>query len=1110
LSPAKRALLERGLKSKQALLSDDIPKRTGRTSGPLSFAQQRLWFLDRFRGGSAEYHIPEALRLRGALDEKALERAVNTIVERHASLRTRFVEVDGEPIQVVAPVLTIPLPLEDLSGLASKAREEAVAAAARRERVSPFDLSRGPLLRMSLLKLGPREHVLLWTFHHIVTDGWSVGVFRRELAALYEAYREGRSGALEPLPVQYLDYAAWQRQRLEGEALERLRAYWTRKLEGAPPLLDLPTDRPRTALLDPRAESRTLDLPPDLAAALSALCEREGVTLFMALLGAFKVLLARYSGQEDIVIGTPVAGRDRVEVEGLIGFFINTVVLRTDLSGNPTFKELLKWVRTTSLEALEHQDLPFEKLIEVPHSARDLSHTPVFQVFFNMLNLEQVPASLSGLEVERVALPDPEAKFDLTLYAKAEGRNIWLRAVYKAELFQSETIERMLDQLHLLLEQMVNDPAARIYSCTLVRPQDRAVIPDPTLPLSSSEEIAIHDGFAAQAKRGPHRTAVVDSEGEWTYAELATLSSRLANYLRREGVRSGDVVAVYATPSAPLVWCLLAILKAGGVFLILDAAYPAHRLRRCLEKAKPVALLSLRSAGALPRVIEEFAAGGALRCRLYVPAKKAQVLDEFLPHGDAADPGVSVSGRDPSYVVFTSGSTGEPLGVVGTHLAVSHFLHWHIDTFGLKEDDRFSLLSGLAHDPLLRDVFTPLWLGASLHIPPAEVREAPGRLAQWLSRESISVCHSTPAMAEFLGEPAAGSQDALGSLRWMFFGGDRLTHGLVQRVGRWAPSCGLVNFYGTTETPQAMSFEAIDVEASAGQPPGEGVPIGRGIDGAQLLLLNQAGRRAGVGEFAEIYVRAPYLSIGYVDEQALTDERFLANPFTSATEDRIYRTGDMGRYLPDGRVAFAGRKDKQLKLRGFRIELGEIEAVLARHPEVREVVVLLREDVPGAPRLVAYVVARNGDLVIADLRAWLRRQLPDYMLPAAFAVLPALPLTPNGKVDRNALPAPDAAAYASRAYEAPVGEVESALAQIWVAVLNLERVGRHDHFFELGGHSLMAVQVTSRIHRQFGVALPLRQIFEAPTIAELAAIVERTPQDADKIALSGARHLRAR
>ncbi len=1040
-------------------------------------------------GKSAAYILSQALRLHGILNRSALERAIYEIVTRHESLRTHFIEIEGEPTQVIVPDLAVFLPLEDLSAMDREAQQVAVATTVRRNHQEPFVLSKGPLLRARLIKLGDREHILLLAFHHIITDGWSMAVFHRELTSLYDAFREGSENPLQPLAVQYADYTLWQREWLQGGNLNRQVDYWTAKLAGAPPVLTLPRDEPRSTHPSPPGGRRTRVLPADLTRSLTALCHREGATLFMGLLAAFKVLLARLSRQDDIVIGTPIANRNRVELEALIGFFMGTLALRTDLSARPTFQELLRQVRATALEAFDNQDLPFERLIEVLRVERSLAHSPVFQIFFNMLNQEGATPALSGLEVERIPQPDGESKFDITLYAAEAGGEIHLHAVYNVALFHGETIERMLDQLHRLLDQIVANPAQSIHTYSLIRPRDVAILPDPTRPLAKREEMGMHDGFVIQAKRVPHRVALTDGVTEWTYAEVDEISNRLACRLRREGLQAGEVVAVYATRSPALVWSLLGILKAGGVFMILDSAYPARRLRRYLDLAEPVALLNLLPAEGLPDAIAEFTTPRGLRFHTDIPAEKSAALARFEPSKEDHDFLPSVAGDAPAYIVFTSGSTGDPLGILGTHAPVSHFLRWHIDRFDLRDTDRFSLLSGLGHDPLLRDIFTPLSLGASLHLPPADVGESPGALAQWLDREQISVCHTTPAMVEYLGDAEPGQE--LDTLRWMFIGGDRLNVATVRKIRGWSSSCGLVNFYGTTETPQAMGFHVVTVEDIAQQSPAGTIPIGREIEGAQLLLLNAADGVAAIGELAEICIRTPHLSREYLTTDDRTKDRFQSNPFHAVAEDRIFRTGDMGRYRSDGTVLLAGRKDAQVKIRGFRVELGEIEAALRTLPEVKSAGVFGRENDSGIEDLVACLVSRTEAPTPAKLRAELAKLVPDYMVPSRFVLIPDLPLTPNGKLDRKALEKLTGGELASdQTYVAPQNEREEALEEIWQTLLRRERVGIHDNFFDLGGHSLLATQVISRMRGKFDVEIPLRALFESPTIAALGTLLE--------------------
>ena len=875
-------------------------------------------------------------------------------------------------------------------------------------------------------------------------------------------------------------------RRLNG-TLEREGAdYWRDKLRGAPPLLEVPTDNPRTNHSNHRRAVRTLRFSSELSDSFSRLCLNQGVTQFMGWLAVFKVLLARISGQDDIIVRAPATDVSGVAVRDLNVSFANTVVLRTDVSGNVGFTEILKRVKATTREAYEQRARSPEILIEPLRPDLPSGNYPQFQFHFDLANTPPAAAELVGLELEGSVSEKPGTGYEIALHAMEANCGILLRASYNADLYEDATIQRLLEQLELLLEQIVISPQQPIHAYSLIRVEDLHHLPDPTVALTADDDVAIHHVFELQAGRTPNRTALVDADGSWSYAELNDTSDRLAQFLRRQGVARGEVVAVYATASASLVHCLLGILKAGAAFLILDAAYPEARLRRYLEIANPVALLNLESAGPLPGSLEQFAATS--RCRCEVPRQKAQVLASLRPGvtgGDAS----AVSGRDAAYVLFTSGSTGEPLGIRGTHRPVSHFLRWHIQTFGFDASDRFSLLSGIGHDILQRDVFTPLWLGASLHIPAPEQRDSSDVLAHWLEREKITVTHLTPALAELLCEPASAGRMALSQLRWMFFGGDRLTHGLVQRVRRSATACQLVNFYGATETPQAMSYELIDPNIAASRPPHEGVAIGRGIDGAQLLLINRAGKLAGVGELAEIYVRSPYLGAKYLKESPQTIDRFSANPFLPAPGEIIYRTGDMGRYLANGHVAFVGRRDQQAKLRGFRIELGEVEAALRNCAGVRDSVVVVAADEFGEKQLVAYVVpAQCGfNLTARHIRTWLKKCVPAYVIPSCFFVISAVPLTPNGKVDRKATEKLDRMELAAGAeYVGPRHPVETEVVSIWEALLNRQPIGIHDNFFDLGGHSLLAIRFSSLLRERRGVDLPIRVLFEAPTPATLA------------------------
>lgn len=1089
-----RLLDEEGIEPAQPV---PIPRASDLSQIPLSFGQERLWFLDQLEPGSPLRKITRAYQLIGQLNVPALEVSVGELVRRHEALRTTFSTAGGQPVQNIMPFQPFSLPILDLRELPEgSARSEAMRVV-EEEYQRFFDLSQGPLLRVSLLRLEDQEHVLLISIHHIVTDGWSMRIFHKELCALYNAFSAGNPSPLPELPIQYADYALWQREWLQGEVLDRQLHYWTQKLEGAPPNLELPADRPRPAVQTYGGRRESFVLSEQTTQALKALSRTEGATPFMTLLAAFKLLLSRLTGQQDIVVGTPIAGRNRPETEGLIGFFLNFLVLRTDVSGELTFLQLLRRVRETALAAYDHQEIPFEKLLEELQPERDLSRTPLFQVFFNMVPLEEASWDLRGVSVTRIPTEGVHSNFDLTIYVSDEGKAIRLNLVLNADLFSQVRMAEMLRQYQHLLAQIASNPERRLLEYSLVAPEAAGVLPDPTLPLSEKWQCAIQARFAEHARSAPDQPAVLDARTRWTYGELDLWSNRLANYLRLTGIQSQDIVAIYGHRSAALVWAILGVLKAGAAFLILDPAYPPTRLIAYLRAAQPRGWINLH-AGNVPEPIQAFLDTSGIECQVLVPGQATGPSQ--VPLGSQPDhtPDLVVGPDDLACVAFTSGSSGTPKGILGRHGPLTHFLPWQQETFGLSPADRFTMLSGLSHDPLQRDIFTALWVGATLCVPDDDTIGTPGRLAEWMAREKISFSHLTPAMSQILTETAA-PDCRLPSLRYAFFVGDELKHVDVERLAILAPSVTCINSYGSTETQRAVGYYPIPPQ-SRDHWTRAVYPLGSGIPDVQLLLLNAERGLAGVGELAEIHVRSPHLARGYLGDEVLTQERFLSNPFTNRAGDRLYRTGDLGRYLPDGTVEFAGRSDQQAKIRGFRIEPGEIEASLQQHDRIQDAVVLAREDEPGQKRLVAYVVPAEGSALSgANLRSFLSKRLPDYMVPAAFVVLDALPLTPNQKLDRSALPAPDWSSLKSTdAFAAPRTAVEESLAAIWADVLSVERVGIHDNFFERGGHSLLGVRLFARIDTELGVDLPLAELFQAPSIAELARVIQ-----GDKGSLTG-------
>ncbi|HVF59868.1 MAG TPA: amino acid adenylation domain-containing protein [Thermoanaerobaculia bacterium] len=1052
---------------------------------PLSFAQERLWFLDAIEPGNAALHIAAPVRVRGALDVERLERALAALVARHEALRTRFPVVGGRPRQQVEAESRFALRLVDLTHLPSApARHAEAARRGAYEKALSFDLARGPLLRATLLRLGSDEHLLLLVVHHIVADGWSLGILLRELAAQYAALSEGREAELPPLPVQYADYAVWQRQWLEGEQLSRQVGYWRERLAGAPPLLELPLDRPRPPVQTFRGAVHKQRLSADLTAGIHALGRSEGATLFMTLLAGLSTLLGRLAGQEDVCVGAPVAGRGRAEVEGLIGCFLNTLVLRARLTGTPSFRDLLGQVRETTLGAFAHQELPFEKLLEELQPERTLAHTPLFQVFLNVLNFPAIETRLQGLALELQPPQSVTAKFDLTLYVEDREGALRIDWVYNADLFDPARVEEMARQLALLLGAAVAEPSRAVATLPLLTPEAAPFVPDPAAPLDAGWQGAVHERFAEIAARAPEQPAVSDPAESWSYGELACYVHRLAHRLAREGVGKGDVVALWGHRSAPLVAGLLATLESGAAFVVLDPAYPAARLVETLRLARPAGFLELEAAGPPPEAVEEALAGVGCRCRLVLPPK-AGLAGRDPAAGELETPlGVAIHSDDLAYLAFTSGSTGSPKGILGRHGSLSHFIPWQRYRYGFGEADRFSLLSGLSHDPLHRDVFTPLQTGGSIAVPDPDRIGSPGYLSAWLHDERVTVANLTPAMGQLLAE--GGGVGSLPALRLVFVVGDILTRRDVLRLQELAPELVCVNHYGSTETQRAVGYYVVPPRDAAGVP--EVLPLGRGIPDVQLLVVNAAGQVAGVGEVGEIWVRSPHVALGYLGEPERTAERFMVNPWTGEVTDRAYRTGDLGRYLPGGDVTFAGRADQQVKVRGFRIELGEIESVMGRHPGVREAAVVARGE-GSDKRLVAYVVPSDGTADVAALRAFLKERLPDYMVPSAWVALAALPLTPNGKLDRRALPDPPEEGSTGELV-APRTLAEELVAEIWREVLRRDRIGVHDDFFDLGGHSLLATQVLARVAEGFDVELPVRTVFEYPTLEQFALAVE--------------------
>lgn len=1080
----KRELLRKLLLERSAATPDrprSIPTLTDRdASAPLSFNQERLWLIDQLQPDGTAYTIPFSFRLRGPLDLAAFEAALREIIRRHETLRTHFTAGEAGPRQIVDAPDAVPIERIDLNAAAD--RDAAAWAAAERLMTAPFDLRAGPLFRTALITAGPADHIFVMVFHHIISDGWSVQVFLRELVASYRARVTGQAADLPELPIQYRDFAVWHREWAEGEASSPHLGYWRERLTGAPAALELPTDRPRPPVRTFRAGRRSLEVTGPAEQALATLCRSEQTTPFVGLLAAFATVLHRLSGQDDILIGSPYAGRSRPETEHLIGFFVNTVVLRADLSGQPTFRDLLHQVRTRTREAHAHQDVPFERVVAELKPPPDPSRTPLFQVFFNLLGFAADTFQLPDIAIEpRGGVPD-EAKFDLTFYAQELRPGYRFVLVYNADLFDDARIGEMLDQYHQALQVLTTHPDRPITELSLVTPAAAARLPDPTQPLAAAVTESIVDRVAGHAARRPDGIAIRGAGIAWTYREVDQAVNRIANRLTAAGLGPGDVVAIYAQRDPALTLAVLGILRAGAAFTILDPAYPASRLLDCFAQAAPRGWIALDAAGPIPEALADALEAAGLAIRLTLASTTP--IGDLLADVSATAPALAIGANTVAYVAFTSGTTGRQRGIVGTHGPLAHFVAWEAERYGLDPDDRVSLLSGLAHDPLLRDLLTPLWIGGTSAIPDPADFTRPGALRAWMRAERITVAHLTPPMLDLVAAGAEDSNAAWPDLRLVCFGGDRLTARHVAILRQLAPAAQAVNFYGTTETPQAMGV----YDVPDGVPTGP-IPLGQGIDGVQLLVVTVGGRLAGIGEPGEIVVRTPHLSAGYLGDPAHTAARFHSNPFTNSPGDRVYRTGDLGRYRLDGQVEFLGRGDRQVKVRGYRIELGDVEAALASFPGAREAVALTRPDASGDPSLVGYLGGTWDTEPAADaIRRHLASRLPTYCIPSTLGTLAALPRTPNGKIDLRALPDLEPAATAAERV-LPRDAVELRLARLWEEVLDLPAVGVHDDFFALGGHSLVAVRLFALVEKHFGKRLSLATLLAAPTVAQLADVL---------------------
>ncbi len=1099
LSPAKQALLEKRLQAAllRTSVQPTIPHRSPQGFAPLSYGQEGLWFIDQLDSSSPVYNRRVALRLNGDLDPNALQRALTEILQRHEVLRSSYRNDHGRPYQEISPSAVLDLPLIDLSAFPDSEREEEARKSVYEQARTPIDLKKSPLLRAGLIRLSDHEHILLLVFHHITYDAWSERVLFNELSILYGAFSRGEPSPLPELTIQYADYAAWQRERMETGEFQRHLSYWKNKLEDLPPATELETDHPRPAIYSNRGARYLFSLPTTLASALKDLGLRQNATESMVLLAAYLTFLYRYTHQNELLIGMPIAGRTTLEMEGLIGLFTNSTVLRCNLAGQPTFLGLLERVQKCVLEAVDHQEVPLEKLVAEINPKRDPSRTPFFQVVFNYRNIPDQPVKFPGLEVASYDFHLEVAPFDLTLDLAHQPETVDCTFIYNTDLYDAATIERAAGNFLKLLQSACANPDLSIDELPLVSEVelDQVLLKWNRTRREYPQNLLIHQLVEAQAARNPDTVAIlVGSQPAWTgvqdtklstsmtYGELNTRANQIAHYLRQRGMGPESIVGVLMQRSPEMTAALLGVLKAGAAYLPLDPAYPLERLAFMLQDAG--AKLTLSQA-----VLQDRLEGLGSEV---IPIDRDWKLFQNQPD---VNPENHAGLHNRAYIIYTSGSTGQPKGVELEHRGLLNLVHWHCEAFEVTAADRATQVAGLSFDASVWEIWPYLVRGARLYLLSDESDLSPERLVHWMVANAITIGFLPTPVAESVLNADWPEQTAL---RVLLTGGDRLRIFPPSRL-----PFVLVNNYGPTECTVVATSGVVHPigEADAARvarPPA----IGRPIANVQLYVLDSLLNPAPAGVAGELFIGGAGVGRGYLNKPELTAEKFIPNPcldllkqengVESLGADRLFRTGDLVRYLPDGKLEFLGRTDTQVKLRGLRIELAEIEASLNRHPGVNQSIVLLRED-GGEKYLAAYIVPQTaGELDKQELRTFMKRTLPEAMLPAAFVFLEAMPLTPNGKIDLKALPIPmiDRSATTGQ-YMQPRNELESHLCQIWEEVLNVHSVGINDNFFDLGGHSLLAIRLMDQVVKQVGAHLPLSSLFQAPTISGLAQLIHQ-------------------
>ncbi|EEF58139.1 non-ribosomal peptide synthetase [Pedosphaera parvula] len=1058
-------------------ICDRIGRRDCGEQAPLSSAQERIWFIGQIEAGSSLYNISAAFRMTGDLNIEALEWSLNEIIRRHENLRTTFVSIEGQPKALVAAATPLTLSFVDQEVAAQTSLQQILDQSCRAEASSPFDLTKGPLLRIKLLRLNPDDHVLLLTMHHIISDGWSLELFYKEVAALYSSRIEGGESPLPELPIQYGDYAVWQRQSLRGKELEEDLAYWKGKLKGPLPTLEMPADRPRQNM-DSRAGSvRRTRWPEELTQQVRKLARAEGITLFILLLAAFKVLLHRYTGLEDIIVGTPVANRNRSETEGLIGLFVNTLVLRTEISGSQTFKDFLIQVRNTMYEALEHKEASFEKLVEELNPERNLASNPIFQVMFLIETNPARELKLPGLKIEPLPIDEGTAKCDIILFIADREDRLAPAVEYNTSLFDAATMDALLEHFQVLVEGIISDPNQRICDLPILTAAERKklLVEWNSTGTEYPKDKTISQLFAEQAAARPDAIAIVFENKKLSYRELNEQSNQLAHYLIKTGVQRDDLVGICLERSCELIVSLVAILKAGAGYVSLDPTYPKERLSWMLEDAESRIILTDSSlAKALPIAVNGLEQNGCI--------PKIICLDEEWKAitGQSLDcPTQDCDSESIAYVCFTSGSTGRPKGVCIPHRGVVRLVKC-TNYASMTEADTFLQFAPVSFDASTFEIWGALLNGARLVVFPPKFTSL-AELEEFIQKQQITILFLTAGLFHQMVEEQV---ECLKGLRVLLSGGEVLSTRHVQKALDALSGCQVIDVYGPTENTTFTSWHGIPRQLPAAR----SIPIGRPISNTTCFILDDHLQPVPIGVYGYLYTGGDGLALGYLKNPDLTAARFVRNPFDVESQSKLYNTGDVVRYLQDGNIEFLGRKDSMVKIRGFRVELGEVEVALLAHHAIRECVAMVHNNSSLEKQLVAYVVPREkGKPTSEELRMFLKDKLPDYMLPSVYVNMESLPLTATGKVNRRALPQLDGSRpELGKDYLAPRDPVEVQLVRIWEELLGIRPVGVQDKFFELGGHSLLAVRLFAKIEKTFGKRLALRLLFETPTIEQLA------------------------